>query len=363
MVFDDRRALTALVSDGDVFVRMLSEIRTNNVVLTRSPLSELGDRLALHYLHWQGPASNLADGTGEFELDFLGVHEVDESGLVTDIVVFDAEDRLAANDELWRRYDESDEGQERAVIYSQARRAFNHHDLPGLRECLHDDFVFEDRRRTSIGFLRADDYVDSVGALIEVSRSFLNESVYMIAVEPWGSMDLSRIVGTTKDGAPFENLFVRATSTDGNKLTTIAIFEPEQMDRAVERFRQFGPPSVDVPSNNATRTLDQAQQLLEAQDWDALEALASPDLVFEDRRSQVLVDADRDGWLRSSKFMASANAAEHRTVLSVLGDRLALYSSVWHADVDGALIEVETLGLAEVDADGRLRSLGSLRPR
>ncbi len=273
------------------------------------------------------------------------------------VVTFDADDRAAADDELWSRFDASGEGRFGHPVREQARRAFNRHDLPALRAALADDFVFEDRRKTSIGFLNADEYVESVAALGEESQTFANETLYLVAQQPWGGVDMARIAGTTKDGAPFENLFVRCIATDGSKITVIAIFEPEEVERAVARLDELRP-KPDVPpvsmSNAATRALDRTEALYDSRRWDELEAAVSPALVVEDRRALARVTTDRAGWLRSIRLLAEANATQRRTPLSLLGDRLAMHTSSWSAEFDGASIDGEAIGVAEVDADGRL---------
>ena len=111
---------------------------------------------------------------------------------------------------------------------------------------MHEDFAFEDRRKTSIGFLNADQYVESVAVLGEESQTFANETVYLVTQQPWGGVDVARVAGTTKDGAPFENLFVRCIATDGSKIKVIAIFEPEEVDRAVARLEELRPRGIAV---------------------------------------------------------------------------------------------------------------------
>ena len=142
-------------------------IMSQTVELERHVVSVLGDCLDLERKRWSGESMD-----AKFVIERLTVHEVNRQGLLVAVVTFDIEDRVAADDELWARFDASGEGSFRAPVREQARRAFNRHDFPALRAALHEDFVFEDRRRTSIGFLNADQYVESVAVLGEESQTF-----------------------------------------------------------------------------------------------------------------------------------------------------------------------------------------------
>ena len=141
-------------------IETMQHIASGAVDVDRELTSVLGDRLAL----WRF-AFITALGDASAEMHASLVVESDAAGHISAQVAFDVDDRTAADDELWSRFDASGEGRFRAPVRERARRAFNRHDLGALRATLADGFVFEDRRKTSIGLLNADEYVASVAAL------------------------------------------------------------------------------------------------------------------------------------------------------------------------------------------------------
>ena len=132
----------------------------------------LGDGLVLDRILW----TSAGQSASPFEVDALRVCQLDDDGRLVAVVIFDAGDRLAANEELWRRNTLTAEGQKIPAVIYENRRAFNRHDLKALRATLRHDFVFDDHRRTGSGALDVDDLLDSVAALFAESDGLLGET-------------------------------------------------------------------------------------------------------------------------------------------------------------------------------------------
>jgi ketosteroid isomerase-like protein len=121
-----------------------------------------------------------------------------------------------------------------------AIRAVNDHDLDRLRATLHDDFVYEDHRRTGIGRLeRRDDYLASARFLFERAPDFATETLCYAAMESHGSLELARTFGTLADGGEFESVFIRLMLFRDGRIGAIEQFEPEHLDRARARFAEL----------------------------------------------------------------------------------------------------------------------------
>jgi hypothetical protein len=71
---------------------------------------------------------------------------------------------------------------------------------------------------------------------------------------------------------------------------------------------------------------------------------------FDDRRHGIRLTGDRETYLASQRLVANARASN--TLLATAGDHLALSHVVWQGAGDDPRLEIETLELREVDADG-----------
>jgi hypothetical protein len=90
MVWDDRRRFAQISGDRELFIASLKERVAMGARFHRRLLGTAGDRVGIFNVLWSGGPS---DGT--FEIEFLSVFEVDEAGLLTAMVLFNADDRGA----------------------------------------------------------------------------------------------------------------------------------------------------------------------------------------------------------------------------------------------------------------------------
>jgi hypothetical protein len=119
----------------------------------------------------------------------------------------------------------------------------NARDLGAMRDCMADSFVIEDHRHLRVAELQdRDSHIAMVASAFELAQDYLVESLRVDAVEPWGSVGLSRNTGTTTDGGPFETLVVALTAWDAEGLITrIEVYEPEDAASAIARLRTLEP--------------------------------------------------------------------------------------------------------------------------
>jgi hypothetical protein len=196
--------------------------------------------------------------------------------------------------------------------------------------------------------------VDTLAVVWAQAPDAFVESIRDVAVEPHGFVTIARLAGRAAlhDTGAFESVFVSLTSYRDGKLARAEMYEPEELDVAVRRLAELRPDPLQIPPNAATRAADRHEQLFQARDWEAVRELFDEAMLFEDRRNGVV--GDRETMLASNRLAASAGAKVARTLLATAGDRLALEHYHWDADDDGANIELDTLSLTEVNAEGRI---------
>jgi class 3 adenylate cyclase/ketosteroid isomerase-like protein len=349
MVFDDRRRGIRVTGDRDTYLAT-TRIVANALRMSRTLLATLGDRLALNRGLWEGEVDGAA-----IETELLSLMEVDTDGRIVAIVAFDADDRRGASREMSDRYFRGEGARSFSPSGREAFRALNDHDLVRLRAALPDEFCFHDHRRTGLGRIgNADDYVASVEAMLEQSRDLTAETLYIIAADEHGSLNLGRMFGSLVDGGEFESVFLRLGVYRDGRFVGLELFEIEDLDRARARFAELRSDPLRIPPNDVTRAMDRAAQRIEAGDWKGLTDLFSPAFRFEDRRRMFRDSGDRDQLVASIRLAASHGFRTLVATLATAGERLALLHFRFQKFEDSALIaEVENLQLFEVDAEGR----------
>jgi ketosteroid isomerase-like protein len=231
MLFDDRRRSSLLTGDRDMFVasnRVASGSETHATLLATA-----GDRLALAHVRRTDPAK------AKWEVDALVLHEVDEHDRTVAVIAFDPDDRRAASMEMLERHARSDEARSIPPALFEGLRALNAHDLDKLVSRLPDDFVMDDHRRTGFGRIGSEAYRASLVALFEHAPNVTTETLYAIAIEKHGVLVLSRNFGTLRDGGAFESVFLSIMAYDGDRVTRVEMFEPDDLEAARTRFEEL----------------------------------------------------------------------------------------------------------------------------
>ena len=215
-----------------------------------------------------------------------------------------------------------------------------------------NDFSFNDHRRTGARVLGADEYIAFLGALFEQSPDVQIEPLYYVAVEKHGFVSIAHSFGTLADGGPFESVFAQLVTPSG-----VELFELDDLELARTRLRELRPNPLRIPPNAATRAVDRVQAAMAARDWNALTLIHAPALVYEDRRRSVLLTGGREMLMSTLRFIREREILAERTLRATAGDRLALYGVRWTGSREIPDLELETLRLMEIDAEGRLTAV------
>jgi tetratricopeptide (TPR) repeat protein len=350
IVWEDRRRLTRATGDCSIAIANSQLVAEGKVRVSRTLLATAGDRLALdRTLYTAG------DERAPAEIEVLLLMEVDAEGRVVAAIGFDPDDRRAASVEMVERYAGSDAGRWMPLKSVEFRRAVAEHDLDGVRAAIPDDFFFHDHRRTGGGLIEgADAYVAWLGALFEQSPDALVEALYYVVTAPHGFLAVGHTIGTNTSGGEFESVFVQLGLSHGERLVGAELFEIEGLDVARARFEELRPDPLRIPPNAATRASDRWQQVGEAQDWNALEALYAPTCGYDDRRRFTRTSGDRAMHIANTQYIFSQRARAVRTLVATSGERLAIEHVRWTGRDDAPVFEIDLLSLTEVDTEGRI---------
>ena len=229
------RTKRALVS-GDVETWIENQRFVQAASLERERIGAAGDRIALERVLWRGGPEE-----APVEREHLRLTEVDGDGRIRASIRFDLDDRRAASVEMTERYLRQVAGSIPPAGVA-AMRVFLDHDLARLRAVLPDDFVLDDQRRAGVGRIEGPDaFLESLAALFEQAPDLVVETLYGVAADARGVLEMAHLFGTlAASGGPFEGVYVRLWIFAGDRLAGIELFEPEELDRARERFEELG---------------------------------------------------------------------------------------------------------------------------
>jgi hypothetical protein len=121
-------------------------------------------------------------------------------------------------------------------------RAFTQDDWTGVPECLADDLALRDHRILGLGktLLSRHEWIESLRAQRALAPDMRGEPLRILAWNRHGCVDVQRIAGTMPDGGgPFENVFVRAIVTGGDRIRRFEVFDVADADRALARFDEL----------------------------------------------------------------------------------------------------------------------------
>jgi hypothetical protein len=235
-VYNDRRKLMLLKGDVELWVRSLENVRSWPHAQHASELiATAGDRLAIE----RGLRSGGPDN-GRFEIEFIRVTEVDADGRLSAWLNFDVDDRAAAFREAQARF-VAGEGAELGgqAPFAAVNEALAQRDWEALRNLLSEDFVYEDRRPPGVlGTLDRDGWIASFQPLSELAPDWGAETLRLFTWNACGRVMLVRFFGT-REGGPFENLFLNVALSGGDRIERMEIFDLADADRALARFEEL----------------------------------------------------------------------------------------------------------------------------
>jgi hypothetical protein len=351
MTFEDRRRLALLSGDVDLMIASAHERARMGAKPERWLRGALGARVVIENMLWSGGPAD-----GRFEIEYVGVVEVDAAGLVTAMVMFDLDDLGAAQREAYARWTAIDPAAPAALsLLQDSWEAFGAHDQGRVRAAFADDLIVDDHRRTGAGRIEgADAYTDSLRVFWELApQQSVESGLVWFAYAPYGGVTFFRRWGTLPDGGAFESEYLALVTSAHGRLARFEYFEVDDLDAALARFAELRPDPLRIPPNTATRTWDRWQAAFAEGDLESTRALYAPDHHFDDRRRLVRTTVDLEGALLTERFLAEGVWRPERTVLATLGDRLVLQRVIWRTGESGAESEIDTLEINEVDRDGR----------
>jgi hypothetical protein len=90
-----------------------------------------------------------------------------------------------------------------------------------------------------------------MGALFELAPDVTMETLYHVAVEEHGILDVAHNFGMLREGGAVESVYVRITRYRGDRAVGAELFEPEDLDVARARFAELRADLPQRPPNAA----------------------------------------------------------------------------------------------------------------
>jgi hypothetical protein len=360
MVWEDRQRLSQLSGDRELSIESSRERAAIGARPEWRAVATAGERVAVARVLWTGGPPE-----GRFELENLAVGEVDASGAVTALILFDPQDIRAAQREAWTRWAAIDPDVAQSLEFiTELTDAWNAQDANRLRACMDDDIVVEDHRRAGLGRIEgADAYVQTNVVLWDLAPDQRIEyGLFPLAIGPHGVLATLRRWGTLPHGGEFESVYLTLGIVERGRVTRSEMFETDAFDEALARFDELRPNPLRIPSNTAEQAFGRLSDVTEAGDVDAIESLFALSFVGEDRRRLFRMTLDRETAIANARHISDVGWHRERTLLASAGDRLALLHVLASTGENGATSEVEHLVLIESDHEGRLNSIVSFDP-
>ncbi|OBH92596.1 regulator [Mycobacterium sp. E2733] len=307
-----------------------------------------GERLALFRFTFASQDSLPA----AFQAAALGVIEVNDDNRFASTAVFDPDDLDAAITELEARYI-AGEGAPHARIWSLLADAFaaiNRHELPERTP----NWANIDHRRGA---------AFATGDMTAYIRDLWSDApdihVYIEVVHRLSNLGavVTQVAhGTSQHGFEAEWREIGIVTFDDDLLSRCELFDPADLGAALVRFEELSRPTRRL-ENAASRAEDRLFAHAMARDWAALAEALADDSFVEDRRRVVNIGVwhGRAVVVANMRALAEGLAQVSLTVIATRGERLALVLvRSFNPDLQRGEFVVEMLGIAEINADGRL---------
>ncbi|ORB72988.1 regulator [Mycobacterium scrofulaceum] len=285
------------------------------------------------------------------QLDVLQVVEHNGEQVMA-AVLFDPEEIDSAFGELDARY-VAGEAAPHAHTWSVIARSYsesNRHELP----CMTQDSICIDHR-AALTAEREDlaEYLRSLWDLMPDTRAHI-EAVHRLS-------DLGAVVthaarGTSQEGFDAEWRVILVGIVEGDLLSRAEVFDEADLDAALARFEELHAQASRL-ENAASRAEDRLFAHAMARDWAAMADVLAGDSFVDDRRRVVNIGVwdGCDVVVANMQALAEGLARVSLTVIATRGERLALsLIRSFNPDLERGEFAVEMLGIAEINADGRI---------
>jgi hypothetical protein len=233
--FEDRRRRALLSGDVALWVQNLELVRSwPGLRTTRESIGTAGDRIALDRLVFAGDPEG-----SDFEGEFLRLTEVDSDGRIRAAIHFDPKDRAGAFAEAQARFAAGEAaGSEAQAAITAFGDSFRRRDWAACHGCYTGDAVMQDHRRLGFGSVSIDGWVESWRVLVELAPDVSAEQFRLLVWSERGRVSVMRQHGT-REGGPFESVFVGVFLTRGDHIERYELFDLEDTERALARFAEL----------------------------------------------------------------------------------------------------------------------------
>jgi hypothetical protein len=235
-VFEDRGKRALTTGGAAEWIQTGEFFRAEGGRLSQELIGTRGDRISISRVTWSGEP-----GANEFEIELIGLTEVDADGKLCKAMRFDPDDRAAAFEEAERRFLAG----EAAPIGGQAPfaafgPAYRRRDWEAMRRCFTDDAVVCDHRTLGVGAETPDGFVASARAQAELSPDAVAEEIRLLEWNRHGRVAVIRAVGSAlHGGGPFERVDIIVFLTDGDPIRRLEPFDIEVAHAALGRFSEL----------------------------------------------------------------------------------------------------------------------------
>jgi class 3 adenylate cyclase/tetratricopeptide (TPR) repeat protein len=326
-------------------------------------LATLGESLAL--VRWSLSIGGLSEphlsAWGTTDIDETHVVQTDAAGRLFYIEQY-APDQLAdAVIRLYRLYAESlPEGADRDRASSTARSVALTHGggSEEFRSACSPDVRFHDHRLIGVpDQVGPDEFVRGRDSLLGSIARVRGGYTEVLALESDGHVVRIMISGVdraTSGALEIEHIMVSRYDRAG-LLCVREFFPSRAVDAALRRFDELRAERAAEPfENEAARVHQRVWDLLEGDDWDALEQLFAPAMHYEDRRALNSTAMDRQVFLSNLRQVKGAGTRATTRLLATRGERLALFEEhVFTTAEHIASAQWTVLRISEIDEQGR----------
>lgn len=227
--FEDRRRLALLSGDRELMVASARERVAMGARPERRVLGTAGDRVALEAMLWSGGPAD-----GRFEIEYVGVSEVGESGLFTGMVLFDLDDARKAQREAWARWAAIDPAVGAGTaMYGAVLDAANDRDLARYRTLFTNELVIEDHRH-GIRIDGLDAYAEQVALLWQHAPDSRLDGGWS-----WPAFARHGAVTVTRRSGAFADEFLWLFTLDEERIARIEVFALDAVDAAAARLDEL----------------------------------------------------------------------------------------------------------------------------
>jgi hypothetical protein len=348
-VEDRRRVVNIGIWKGrDVLIANFQALGEAVAGATASAIAIRGERLVLTRIC----APNRDLQQGDFDVEILGVAELDADERMTAHVLFDPEDIDAAFNELETRY-LAGEGAAHSHAWSVIARAyatFNRRELPAMTR----DSVFVDHR--PVVAVEAVDLAASIRALLDLTSEVTAyiEAVHRLSER--GAVITQVLKGTWQEGSDAQLWMIGVFTVEDNLISRAEVFDEADLDAALGRFEELSQPERRL-ENAASRAHARLKGCIVARDWNAAAQILDDDIAIDDRRRVVNsgIQHGRNAAIADVRGAIESGLTDiSLTVTATRGDRLELSRTCICGQDRPESLRLEFFSVVEINADERI---------